>query len=308
MHSVQRRWLSGFVLISGLILSAPFAEGQVTLSMKEKEPMNGISESRRYTIPIEVPLGRDGLTPPLSLVYNASAGNGFLGAGWDLPVGYIMRSTHDRVDYTCDPLTSPNPCFVFMMGGAASEITPRTDLCDGCYGAPGDGVFVRFRYLNGGWEATDKTGTRYLFGRTPASRQDGPSGTFKWMLDTVTDTHQNTMTYSYYQNQSESLGEIYLNRIDYQSHSILFLRDGRSDVQIKYTPDFAVTTAYRLRTIDILTNGARVGKYELGYCGVIPSCAAGTGGSLLGSVTRYGSNGVRTLQTNLSTPEPAYFN
>ena len=37
-----------------------------------------------YSIPIEVPQGRAGMQPSLSLTYSSGAGNGWLGEGWSL--------------------------------------------------------------------------------------------------------------------------------------------------------------------------------------------------------------------------------
>ncbi len=37
-----------------------------------------------YTLPIEVPAGRAGMTPSLSLSYSSTAGNGMVGVGWTL--------------------------------------------------------------------------------------------------------------------------------------------------------------------------------------------------------------------------------
>jgi|GEM_PF-5583898 len=41
--------------------------------------------------PIEVPPGRDGLSPQNSLNYSSIRGNGWLGVGWDLSMGFIQR-------------------------------------------------------------------------------------------------------------------------------------------------------------------------------------------------------------------------
>lgn len=297
MDSVWRRRSFGLILLFGWIVSASLADGEVSLRAEGPVLITGNAGHLRDSIPIEVPPGRNGLTPRLSLVYTGSSANGFLGVGWDLSIPSIARSTQGGVNYACKPRTNPTPCFAFVMGGISAEVISRADLCKHCYATTIKGEALLLRALEEGWEITDRSGIRYFFGRTAASRQEGPSGTFRWMLDTVTDTENNTITYSYYQNQSESLGAIYINRIDYQSNAIFFFRAGRSDLQPIYTSEFAVVTAYRLETIEVLENGARVGKYELGYCGVIPSCPADrSGGSLLGSILHYGSNGVRALQ------------
>jgi len=279
MQSLWRRGFAGLVLLFGLVVFAPLASGQVTLPIEGTGSVAGNSGAFTYSIPIEVPPGRHGLTPQLSLVYNSSAGNGFLGVGWDLPIGYVMRSTKYGVDYACNPATSPNPCFVFMMGGASSELIPRTDWCPDCYGAKIEGAFMKFRFVNGAyWEVTDKSGTKYLLGQTASSRQDGTPGVFKWMLDAVMDTRSNTIGYSYFKHQ----GEIYIDQINYQQNSITFYREGRSDVPTMYTSNFAVTTAYRLAAIDVWANGTHVRAYKLTF-----NPSSNTSRSLLASVQQF---------------------
>ncbi len=41
-----------------------------------------------YNIPIEVPKGRNGIQPNLSLYYDSYSSNGWIGVGWDLNMGY----------------------------------------------------------------------------------------------------------------------------------------------------------------------------------------------------------------------------
>jgi hypothetical protein len=52
-----------------------------------------------YSIPIEVPVGRNGMNPNLALSYRSSNRNGWLGVGWDLSVGAIQRSVKKSLSY-----------------------------------------------------------------------------------------------------------------------------------------------------------------------------------------------------------------
>lgn len=282
MHSLWRRGFTGWVLLFSLVVFAPSVFGQVSLPVEGKGSVAGNSGAFTYSVPIEVPPGRHGLTPQLSLVYNSSAGNGFLGVGWDLPIGYVMRSTKYGVDYNCNPASSPNPCFVFMMGGTSAELIRRTDWCSDCFGALVEGAFMRFRFVNNAyWEVTDRSGTKYLLGQTSASKQDGTPGVFKWMIDAVIDTRSNTLNYSYFKHQ----GEIYIDQINYQQNSITFYREGRSDASTVYASNFAVTTAYRLAAIDVWANSNHVRAYKLTY-----NTSGSTSRSLLANVQQFDKN------------------
>ena len=63
------------------------------------EASGGNSGAFTRSIPIAVPPGRRGLDPSLSLSYNSSTGNGFVGAGWSLPIAHIVRNSKYGVDY-----------------------------------------------------------------------------------------------------------------------------------------------------------------------------------------------------------------
>jgi hypothetical protein len=49
--------------------------------------VDDFSGSAHLSYPIAVPPARGGLAPQLSLGYNSSGGNGWIGVGWDLSVG-----------------------------------------------------------------------------------------------------------------------------------------------------------------------------------------------------------------------------
>ena len=240
------------------------------------------------SIPIEVPPGRKGMDPGLSLDYRSNNGNGWLGVGWELELGAIERASQFGVSYTGDN-------YIFRIGGATIDLV---NVGSNEYRAKIESGFSRVRKMNAAdsrpyWEVTDTTGTRYLFGQSPASRQDNPADTnqiFRWCLDRVEDPHGNFMTTTYTKDQ----GQFYPKQIDYAgngslqpTNSVKFILESRTDTSTLYPAGFAVRTAYRLKTIDVVINGVRQRAYRLDY-----SMSQTTGRSLLVSMQQYGRDAV----------------
>src|SRR5688572_25853649 len=117
-----------------------------------------------YNLPIEVPPGIAGMQPEISLQYNSSAGNGWVGVGWDLSLGSIQRSTKNGT-----PNYSSADTFVFSAKGQAQELVK---IPDGTYRSKIEGAFQKFmRDTNlNQWIVYDKSGTRFYFGQTAASQ------------------------------------------------------------------------------------------------------------------------------------------
>ncbi len=243
-----------------------------------------------YGIPIEVPSGRHGMEPSLALSYNSSNGNGWVGVGWDLEVGAIERGARFGVNYNDNAASQ----YILRKAGSAIELIADAS---GLYHAQIEGKFDRIQKLTATdgkiyWQITDKSGVSYFYGQTAASRQDDPSGTqiFKWCLNQVVDANGNYMTLSYFKDQ----GEIYLDQIDYTgnlngagtTNYVKFYRESRTDAPDMYTINFKVTTAYRLKAIDVFANGSRVRAYQLNY---LPYSSS-TGRSVLSSVQQFGSD------------------
>jgi RHS repeat-associated protein len=167
------------------------------------------------SIPIELPPGRREMTPNLALAYSSQNGHGPLGAGWDLPLGRIERSTRLGA-----PRYSTADGFVAILPDGAIELVP---LPDGSYGARIDESHVRVTVNAAGnvWQLHDKSGRDYYFGTTAESRV-GPyppsfDGTFAWHLTQVRDPNGNTIDITYGQH-SDALGptgQAYPIRLDY---------------------------------------------------------------------------------------------
>src|SRR4029079_19401144 len=79
------------------------ADGGISISLpKGGGALAGIGEkfspdlhtgTGNFTVPIAVPAGRNGLQPPLNLVYSTASGNGPFGLGWNLSVPGVSRKT-----------------------------------------------------------------------------------------------------------------------------------------------------------------------------------------------------------------------
>ena len=238
------------------------------------------------SIPIAVPPGRGGVQPNLALVYNSANGNGWVGLGWKLEKSVIERQTKFGLNYSGDAYT-------FRLAGINVDLV---NIGTSQYRAKIEGGFTRVQKLTASdgkpyFLATDKTGQKFYFGRTAATRVANPSDAtkiFRWCLDRVEDLDGNYMTISYTGDQ----GQGYLARIDYTGHgstrptnSVIFHLETRPDAVPMYTSHFLMKTAKRLKTIEVRANNRLVRAYKLTY-----TSSAGTSRSLLRSVTQYGKD------------------
>lgn len=111
------------------------------------------SGSMSYSVPIEVPPGRNGMAPSLSLLYRSGNPNGLLGVGWELEPGAIVRSLKGGVNYSGDE-------YALRFGGSTIDLV-NINRTTGEYRAKMEGSFNRIKKLTDGWEVTDKSGIRY---------------------------------------------------------------------------------------------------------------------------------------------------
>ncbi|NPU84133.1 MAG: hypothetical protein HPY65_06565 [Syntrophaceae bacterium] len=167
----------------------------------------GFAGDAKISIPIVVPPGRAGMAPSLTLSYSSSAGNGWIGTGWNIETGFIQRQTKFGLNYADD--TS----FAFRSAGASGDLV---SLGSGNFGMKIETEFSKFQYISGYWQVTARDGKRYYYGQTSDARQTNSAGQiFKWLLNRIEDPNGNYITFSYVSDARET----YVYEIRYTGNS-----------------------------------------------------------------------------------------
>ena len=208
--------MSAFVRIAALLLFfvpagqavAGFANGDTTKanllgsvpSVISVDPVGG---SAGMSYPLEVPPGRAGMQPDLSLSYSSGSDEpGMLGRGWRLSLPAIQRSTRygqPSFDWAVDG-------FTLLWGGGAKELVKVSDQTVGGVGMREYRTLsesfrrIRSNTLPGGftyWEVWDGSGRVWQFGNPGADSNPTQSGEFLYALNRVQDEHGNYMTLSW---------------------------------------------------------------------------------------------------------------
>ncbi len=209
--------------------------------------------------PIPVPPGRRAMAPELGLTYRSGSGNGILGVGWQLTLGAIRRQTKDGLDYRGERFEHD-----------AEELVPRTDWGRGFYGAKREGAFRKYRFLaeRQGWEATDREGRIYHFGRSAEARMENEFGVLVWFLEKVEDANGNWYRIRY----NRHTGQVYPAEILYTGHARLgpahrveFLYGARPDTIESYESRTPVVTARRLEAVRTTAAGQPARLFQFLY-------------------------------------------
>jgi RHS repeat-associated protein len=285
----------------------------------------------KYRVGFAVPAGTAGHVPQLALSYEGGGGNGVLGFGWRLPTAYIQRQTDKGIPRYVDGPNSVDDDHDGMVDNAdetdvfineiKEELVPRAD---GFFFCENEGAFIRYRRVGDYWEGTLPDGTRMEFGRTPAARvTDVATGrVFSWLVETITETHGNTIRYSYQSFTNDSnLNQRYLAKVEYGAGAppwanfqfITFNYEDRADWFEDCRSGFSVRTGKRLREIVVGTQGPTlpnhqqgdfngdgtpdnlVRKYRLDY---LSYAGTNTHWSYLATVTPIGADGVSVLPSS----------
>jgi RHS repeat-associated protein len=248
--------------------------------------------------PIEVPSGRNRLQPNISLQYNSSGGNGWMGLGWDIPMQSISIDTRwgaarynptmESDTYTFDgEQLSP----VAHRGPLVARVSERV------FHTRVEGQFRKvIRHgsspKNYWWEVIDKNGTRYFYGGDSTSQApvadstltDDNGNVFLWSLREIRDRNNNFVRYHCVRVQDPGVPgglmgvNLYLQKITYTGsgtaegpYSVAFTRDRdlgetlRTDKQSDARGGFKRETADLLRRVDVSLGSQLIRSYEFKY-------------------------------------------
>ena len=211
--------------------------------------------------------GTAGLQPVLSLSYNSQVfdeGAAFtqaswVGSGWSLNTGAIVRNMHGTNSSTTDDTFSIN------IGGISGMLLPID--ANTFYTADQSFTKVIKSADSSSWTAYGRDGTVYVFGL--ASKTHTTSGCvasasslnliWNWALTSVTDIHGNTITYTHTQEvKSTSCANViavYPNTITYANgkYRVYFILESRNDYQAAWTTSASLVlfSKQRLKEIQI---------------------------------------------------------
>jgi hypothetical protein len=271
--------------------------------------------SGRYHVPLEVPPGRMGVEPGLSLQYSSESGNGIVGLGWSL-----------------SGLSSITPCGSSVGRDGMNrpvKLDTQDHFClDGQRLVPLPGSQTEYRtdpdtharvlidasdtYGPLSWTVNAPNGRILHYGTTTPSRIESSGGDGRthlragWQLDRVEDHSGNYMSIVYattYSNPAFGAGplvESYPTRIDYTgstqgqpaNRSVVFHYDydaapSRADTVATWSGSLGFVARRRLTSIEMLaptiagsTQQATIRTYKLAY-----TASPGTQRSLVTSIS-----------------------
>ena len=260
-------------------------------------PQPGNTGSNQLAYPIEVPPGRLGLTPSLSVRYDSAGGNGWMGLGWNITTPAITVDTRWGVPRYADATETET----YLLNGeqltpVAHRGPPQARTAEKVFHTRVEGAFARIvrhgdNPRNYTWEVVDKAGTHTFYGGPNGEAilaDDGGHG-FEWAVREIRDSRGNFIRYRYAtvddtgvapgaDGGSQPGRDLYPTRITYTGngtaegpYSVEFIRDRdlpedlRADKIIDARGGFKRVTADRLRRIDVKLNGGLIRGYDFAY-------------------------------------------
>lgn len=206
------------------IISLPKGGGALH-GIGEKFSPDLFTGTGNFTVPIALPLGRNGFQPQLNLVYSTGQGNSAFGLGWGLSIPGISRQTAKGIPRYDDAED------IFILSGAEDLVPVKEEEKEGytLYRPRTEGLFARIRHYrtpnSNYWKVQTKDGLTSTYGsenpNEAATCADPvrPSNIFAWKLTKTTDPFGNEIIYEYERDRQQDgpryWDQLYLKTIRY---------------------------------------------------------------------------------------------
>jgi YD repeat-containing protein len=235
-----------------------------TIKLYGEYSTNLYSGIASYSYIIDTPKGVNNLEPSVGIYYNSESmlsRSSILGSGWSMNYNYIYRD----INFTADDLS--DDFYMLYLNGNVYELV----YSNGEYRSKVD-YYYRIQNFNNYWIVTLQDGKQFRFGFNSDSRLDSSRGySIRFAQDLVTDTHGNTIQYSYLKNPySEDVGSQYLANITYNSEALrrvefIYEPNVRPDRRRVYSQGTLLEESRRLTDIKVTIDNKVVKRDHFDY-------------------------------------------
>lgn len=294
------------------------------------------SGAANVSYPISVPAGPGGLKPNIALSYSTSCVDDMHTNVQDWSAKYVAQAQLAGLGWNVSGVDSitkgSRGQYYITVGGSSYKLISKSydnqgkPTSEDWDTSPKGFLRIKhspFEYGNHEWVVTTKDGTIFTFGNTNESKAwsvetpdpQNPTSqqnvVYRWMLSSITDTHNNSVAYTYTQEVSNvnSKGDpacreagkpyirsIYSNTITWGGNhfTVVFNYEDRLDWKFENIDTSCAQSHYtnkRLKDISIKTDGNLIRQYTLDYKYPV----TGINHSLLKTITQKGLNGQTSL-------------
>ncbi len=290
----RRAGLAAAGIFAALLFSGPGPEAaneEIVAGITSGQFKVDASGQASYTLPIEVPPGRNGHQPEISIDYNSGSNDGYIGYGFHVS-GLPRIHRCPRTEFHDGESRGVR----FDQNDALCLDGARLILVSGTHGAQG----ARYRSYQESWtrititsvknstyrmpdnttrnfsgpgsfEVVQKDGTTLLFGTTMNSKILAGNGQVNiWALTSMSDRFGNTINYAYINNSLRSQKDdysYYPQTLTYGNRRVVFFYGEREAAQTytRYVPYTPVKNGLRLQKIQIQYRQSTFKQYNFTY-------------------------------------------
>lgn len=314
---------------TGNIITLPRGGGALS-GLGEKFSPDLFTGTGNFSVPVALPLGRNGIQPQLTLMYSTGHGNGCFGLGWNLGIPNVSRKTSKGVPRYRDSSPNPGNHDVFILSGAEDLVplspAPATQTR---YRPRTEGLFASIEHqvdaFTDVWQVKTTDGLISIYGTPNAVGHDpavvadpdvaGQGHIAQWFLTSTVDPFGNRIEYEYLRSGGiagqRHWDQLYVTQIRYADYdrgdatgflvSVDFsYEEDRPDAFSDYRNGFEIRTTKRCSGIAVTTHADQdrlARTYRFTYLDQRPELSASlpaNGASLLNEITVTGFDGADT--------------